>query len=258
MYDLGIVGGMGTQATAVFFDILTAHTAARKDSEHVCSVILNRADTPDRTRFILGKSKDDPFPFLADCLQTLNTIGVRAVAVPCNTAHCFYEKMRECSAAPVLNMVELTKQYVAGSSLPKKLCVLATQGTVQSGVYERFGNEGLSVGYPDEVMCREVQHIIEDVKDTAHADIEQLSRRLAAVMGRTARACEEVTYVLACTELSVLDKRFFSAFSVVDAMDILALVSIEVAGKKMSVGSLPYDGKLIAELARSAAQTEEA
>ena len=248
-YDLGILGGMGTQATAAFFELLTAHTAASCDAEHLNTVILNRADTPDRTRFILGKSPADPLPFLLDGVKTLNAIGVRASAIPCNTSHYFYERLAAASDAPILNMVDLALSYSERCEHPNTVCVLATLGTVQSDIYRLFDHPNLNVMYPDEDTCKEVHSVIEAVKDTAHANIAALSGQLAAVMRRLNMTGSK-TYLLACTELSVLDKRCFEGFSVVDAMDVLALSAIAVSGKRIKMGSMNYDESIIRDIVK--------
>ena len=58
---LGIMGGLGPAASCYLYQMITDHTPAQKDQDHIDIVISSRASTPDRTAFIVGKSKDDPF-----------------------------------------------------------------------------------------------------------------------------------------------------------------------------------------------------
>ena len=51
---LGILGGLGPMATVYFYEMLTAHTKADTDQEHIDIIISSRATTPDRTAYILG------------------------------------------------------------------------------------------------------------------------------------------------------------------------------------------------------------
>ena len=57
---LGILGGLGPMSSVYFYELLTAHTKAHKDQEHINILLSSRADTPDRTDFILGRSQNDP------------------------------------------------------------------------------------------------------------------------------------------------------------------------------------------------------
>ena len=58
---LGILGGLGPAASCYLYQMLIDHTPATCDQDHIDIVISSRASTPDRTAFIMGKSKDDPF-----------------------------------------------------------------------------------------------------------------------------------------------------------------------------------------------------
>ena len=57
---LGIIGGLGPMSTFYFCELLTSHTKAKTDNDHIDMLISSRASTPDRTAFILGKSSESP------------------------------------------------------------------------------------------------------------------------------------------------------------------------------------------------------
>ena len=87
MTTLGILGGLGPMSSVYFYELLTAHTRAACDQEHINLLISSRADTPDRTAFILGRSADDPLPAMVEEAARLERAGVDLLAIPCNTAH---------------------------------------------------------------------------------------------------------------------------------------------------------------------------
>ena len=64
MKKLGVIGGLGPMATAYFYQLVVQMTDASADQEHINTVIISDPATPDRTRFILGRSDEDPMPFL--------------------------------------------------------------------------------------------------------------------------------------------------------------------------------------------------
>ena len=59
---LGVLGGLGPQATVYFSDMVVRYTEASGDQEHIPMIILNDTQIPDRTAFILGTSEESPLP----------------------------------------------------------------------------------------------------------------------------------------------------------------------------------------------------
>ena len=83
---LGILGGLGPMSTVYFYELLTAHTKASSDADHIDMLISSRATTPDRTAFILGRSKEDPLPVMIEEALRLERAGASLLVIPCNTA----------------------------------------------------------------------------------------------------------------------------------------------------------------------------
>jgi aspartate racemase len=190
----------------------------------------------------MGNSKNSPLGDLEECVNLLNHVGVKEIIMPCNTAHFFYKELQNISEAPILNMVDLTLRYIAEcTSLPQTVCILATKGTIKTRIYERFNHTDLQIVYPEDSVCDVVQKIIYDVKNTSRADETLLSCQLDVAMERIENQLSDVTFLLACTELSVLDKKYMKSHVVIDAMDILALSSIYMAGYKFKINEMNYN-----------------
>ena len=90
---LGIMGGLGPAASCYLYQMITDHTPAQKDQDHIDIVISSRASTPDRTAFIVGKSKDDPFDVMEQDGISLVRYGATVLAIACNTVHYFYDRL---------------------------------------------------------------------------------------------------------------------------------------------------------------------
>ena len=90
---LGILGGLGPMATAYFYELLIAHTQVQCDQDHIDILINSHASTPDRTAFITGASDQDPLSVMVADLKRMETYGAELVAIPCNTAHYFFDKL---------------------------------------------------------------------------------------------------------------------------------------------------------------------
>ena len=132
---LGILGGLGPAASCYLYQMLIDHTPATCDQDHIDIVISSRASTPDRTAFIMGKSKDDPFAVMEQDGFSLVHYGATVLAIPCNTAHYFYDRLAEALPVPVLNMPRLTVADAKAAGCTK-LGILATDGTLAAETYQ--------------------------------------------------------------------------------------------------------------------------
>lgn len=73
---LGVIGGMGAEATSYYFQQLVAHTQAEKDQDHIDTIILNHASLPDRTKSILKGNTEKLLNKLTKDAQLLEQLGV--------------------------------------------------------------------------------------------------------------------------------------------------------------------------------------
>ena len=105
---LGIIGGVGPLATMFIGEMIVRLTDAEKDQDHVNMVITNNTNIPDRTAFILGESTEDPVPVIVSDAHRLEQAGAEIIAIPCNTAHSFYEEIDEGTTLPVIDMIRET------------------------------------------------------------------------------------------------------------------------------------------------------
>jgi aspartate racemase len=136
-FKLGVVGGVGPAATADFMTKLVRNTPAACDQDHIKVMVEQNPQIPDRTDALLGNGDDPTLALYATC-KTLEEGGANLIAIPCNTAHAFVERIQSALKVPIVNMLTCTADYLR-DSFPT-LCevgVLATSGTLDSGVYER-------------------------------------------------------------------------------------------------------------------------
>lgn len=224
---LGILGGLGPMATAYFYELLTRHTQAACDQDHIDVVISSRASTPDRTAYILGQSAADPFAALAESAARLAAFGADVLVIPCNTAHYFYDRLCAAVDVPILNMVEQTV-LAAKRGGCRTLGVLATTGTVRTGLYQNMcETHGLACAVPDAAAQQCVMDVIyRDVKQGRRADRAAFER---AVGSLRAQGCDRV--VLGCTELSLVKRDEGLDAFYLDSMQALARSVLLLFGK---------------------------
>ena len=97
MKKLGIIGGLGPMATAYFLQLIVEMTDACNDQEHIEVLLYSKPQTPYRTNFILGRSKEDPQPYLLEMGKSLTAQGAEVLAIPCITAHYFQKELEQIS-----------------------------------------------------------------------------------------------------------------------------------------------------------------
>ena len=133
---IGILGGMGPLATADLFRKIVLMTRASCDNEHIRIYIDNNCRIPDRTAAIL-QGGPDPVPEMSDALRHLEACGADCIIMPCNTAHYFLPRLQSQTRIPFLSMLEATAKACAARFPGKTACVLATRGTLASGLVRR-------------------------------------------------------------------------------------------------------------------------
>ncbi len=223
---LGVLGGMGPQATLLFYQMVLDHTAARSDQEHIPTLILSDTRIPDRTAAILAGDTEEVKAHLLRDAKTLASWGAAAIAIPCNTSHAFLPWLRERLGVPVVDMIGETAAHLAALGA-KRVAVLATDGTLRMGLYRKALEErGMEAVYPRPELQRQIMSVIyDDVKGGRPISGEKLTE-----VGEAMRAmgCDRVA--LACTELSVCRVELGLPEFYVDAMDVLARRCVEACG----------------------------
>lgn len=224
---LGILGGLGPAASVYFYRIITEHTQAARDQDHLDIVLVSGASIPDRTEFILGKSENSPLPSMIDGVRKLTAAGAELIAIPCNTAHYFYDQIEKASPVPVLNIVRETVALAKKAGV-RKLGIMATAGTVITGAYQHACLEnGISFVIPSERSQETLMDIIYGSIKTAKAPDMEAFRGV----------CDELYHngadalVLGCTELSLIPTDDLTQYRFIDSLLVLAARAIRACGK---------------------------
>jgi aspartate racemase len=228
---LGVLGGLGPMSTFRFCELLTAHTKAECDADHIDMLISSRATTPDRTAFILGRSQEDPLPIMLEEAHRLEKSGATLLVIPCNTAHYFYDGLQRECRVPILNIIEETVRFAKDRGITR-VGLLATEGTASSGAYHLWCRAlGVECVLPSAADQQTVSAIIyQNVKQNRPVDSGQF---LQICDNLLAAGCQKI--ILGCTELSLIDKTLLPMEHILDSMEILAWRTI-LSCNKVPVG----------------------
>ena len=221
---LGIIGGMGPEATNAFYARIIARTKASCDQEHLPAVIFNDCTLPDRSAALKSGNIGELLSRLQEDAVVLQSLGCTALAIPCNTSHALLPQIQAAVDIPIINMIDAAVAALpAGSSYG----LLATEGTVNAGLYHAAAEaKGLRLISPPAEVQAEVTRLIYDiVKAGKSGNLATDYFPIANAM--RALGCAGV--VLACTELSVFHLRH-NLPDCVDAMECLAEAAIRACG----------------------------
>lgn len=162
---IGILGGMGPQATLDLYREIISLTPAEKDQDHIKVLIYSNPKIPDRTSAILSGG-ESPLPQLVESAKILEQAGAGILTVPCNAAHYFVPEIQKHVTIPILNMIEETCKAVQ-TLMPevKAVGLLAATLTVKGGLYRKvFNKVGIKVLEPNEANQQRVHAGIFQVK----------------------------------------------------------------------------------------------
>lgn len=219
---LGVIGGLGPGATAYFYELITLMTNARIDQEHIDIDIISKPSIPDRTAYILGRSEDSPLKPMIEAGKSLDLLGVDYIAIPCITAHYFHEELSANIKAPIIHIIKETVKCLKCHGV-ESAGIMATEGTIASNLFQNeLSRNGIKPIVPSKWSQDLVTSLIfENVKagipanmDYFHEVTEELNK-----MGAD-------TNILGCTELSLIKRDESIGSGFIDAMEVLAKVSI--------------------------------
>jgi len=227
---LGVIGGMGPMATQLFYKMLIEKTKAEKDQDHINVMILADAGMPDRTTAILSGHVNEIYDRMLDHGRFLEKNGCKAIAITCNTSHYIVDIIEKELSIPIIHMIRETAKETAVLCPGGKIAVLATDGTIQMGLYQKeLEAKGMVPYVPSEEGQKLVMYQIYDrIKTGLPADMEAwtvLEKELKAA------GCDRA--LLACTELSVIKEDNKLDDFYIDPMEVLAKRSIEFRGKEL-------------------------
>ena len=223
---IGILGGMGPEATILMMSRLLAATPARDDSDHLPLLVDSNTQVPSRIAHLIEGTGVDPTPVLIDMARRLVTSGADVLAMPCNTAHSYYDAIAAAVPVPMLNMVELSARAAHGRSATGPVGILASPAVEITGVFARaFEALGREVIYPADRDG--LLGAIRAIKSGRAGDALPVLR---AAMVELAADGAQVA-VIGCSEFSIVAPRLAdSPLALVDSLDVLVAACVGFAG----------------------------
>lgn len=213
---IGVLAGMGPKSTGPFIDIVVEQ----------CQKIYGAKYDIDFPHMMIYSC---PTPFYIDReinhLEMENAIingakrleqtGVEFIAMPCNTAHLYIDKIKNSISVPIINMVEETIITIPKST--KRATLLATDSTLQSGIYQDYLLKSKIDFKHNEIWQKTVSGIISNIKNGKLQDARCSWNNLISELSGLVD-----TVIIACTDLNVISDYKVKGLHFVDSSTCLA------------------------------------
>ncbi|WP_105418372.1 MULTISPECIES: aspartate/glutamate racemase family protein [Neorhizobium] len=216
---VGILGGMGPQATVLLQQRLIDIVDAADDAQHIPLLIDMNSQISSRLDYVLSGRGEDPGRVLGQMARRLEVAGAEALAMPCNTAHYFVDQVTASVQIPFLNMIDLVGEAISlQCSIGGKVGVLASPAAEKIGVFDKaFRPYGLRAIYPDNRAS--MVDAIRAVKSVGPS-----SSHARAALANAATECVRKGarhLLIGCTEFSTIADAADGFVPVVDALQVL-------------------------------------
>ena len=232
---VGVMGGLGPEATLDFFGKLLKATNAQTDQEHLHVVINNNPKVPDRHASIAGTGISC-VPALVESARTLERAGADFLAMVCNTAHAYETEVREATSLPFLSIIDVSVEAcLEHSPKPQRIGLLAADGCLETELYQKqLAAHGVECLLPSPANQRQLMDLIFKVKANKVDDgVKNGMKRLAETL------IEEGADIIlaACTEVPLVLKTGDIAKPLLSSTDALVTATIAYADQSTEVVS---------------------
>ena len=234
---VGVLGGMGPEATIDFMSDVLSFTGARKDQDHLHLVVDQNPKVPNRQQ-AMADGNDDVERELAAMASRLEKAGVHFLVMPCNSAHAFEHAIRSASALPFLSIVDVCVEAVA-ELVPRngRVALMATDGLLRTDIYQGALDEaGFEWMLPKDDEQQRLMQLIHRIKagDKRAEVAEGMSALARRLIDRDAElvlaACTEIPLVLGPGDLPV---------PLVSSTAALAKRTVAIARRELPLPSWP-------------------
>jgi aspartate racemase len=216
---IGIIGGMGPEATALLMNRIIAATPAADDADHVPMFVDNNPQIPSRIAALIEGRGEDPGPVIAGMASKLEAFGAEALAMPCNTAHHYADMIRAAVTIPFLDMVQMSAARMAAQmGSCARIGMLASPAVRITGIFDRaFAGTGCEPLYlkDDARLLSLIRHIKKG------GSLQEASASMLRLSGMLQDEGADGLLV-SCSELSLVSAALPSSAFSLDTLDVLA------------------------------------
>ena len=207
---------MGTQAGLDFCNKLAILYRGKIDQEYPLFLLFNKSNIPGRpesigiqtrnlsNRYNNKKSEKKYLSVLKSLVtgcQVLKKSKCKFIVIPCNTAHYWYDDLRKKINLPIINMPkEVFNQTKKECKKKSSIGLLATEGTLKTGVYNRFFDKDYNLIFPNSIIQK--KSVNQAIKLVKMGNVKKANQIInPAIRYLIKKKCKKI--ILGCTELPI-------------------------------------------------------
>ena len=231
---IGILGGMGPEATLDCFSKIIKNTPAKKDQDHLRVFMDSNPKVPDRTAAIIGKGAS-PVTVMVDGCSALERAGADFIIIPCVSAHFFLAEIQQQANLPILSIFDaVAESIIRDYHGIRTVGLLGTTGTIKGGLFQnRLAREKIKTIVPNRTLQSKIMAAIYDLKNARPSRTRpEITADLVAVADKLISQKENgaQAIIAGCTEIPLALKKENLAVPYFDSLTILARAAIISAG----------------------------
>ena len=212
---IGILGGMGTQAGLDFCNKLAILYRGKIDQEYPLFILYNKSNIPGRPESIgvftgnlsksIVKKKNKKYLLVLKSLlngcKVLKKSRCKFIVIPCNTAHYWYNDLQKKINLPIINMPrEVFNHTIKTCKKKSSIGLLATEGTLKTGIYDKFFNKDFNLIYPKKIIQK--NSVNKAIKFVKMGNVKAANKIIKkAINYLIKKKCKKI--ILGCTELPI-------------------------------------------------------
>ncbi len=235
---IGILGGMGPEATLDLFKKIIQITPATRDQEHLRLIIYNNPKIPDRTDAILGKG-ENPVPMIVSSGISLAKAGADFIVIPCISAHFFLEELYQKLNLPILSALDEVSGFITlHNPQIKSVGLLATKGTIHGGMFQKKLQESnINTLVPDLDGQECVMSAIYKIKGFKASHVREESKKILVDIANILIKKGAQGIIAGCTEIPLALESKDLKVPLFDPILILAEAAVREAQRGVSIDS---------------------
>lgn len=221
---IGILGGMGPQATVDAMNKIIKNTPAHSDQEHIPVITVSIPDIPDRTKSIINQD-NKPLEKMCEYLRILENANVGCIIIPCNTAHFWFDQLQQQTHTKMISIIEATVGFILKSNA-QEICIFATSATINTELYQKkLADQQIPFTLPEPDIQQQIMQSIYAYKS---GDIQK-SKEIMSNIIKLYDYNPARKFLLACTEIPLILEDLIKENPelFIDATDVLIRNAIE-------------------------------
>lgn len=215
---VGVIGGMGPDATVELMRRVIAATPADDDVDHIHMIVDNNPKVPSRIKALIEGTGETPGPFIAGMARGLAAAGADFLVIPCNTAHHYHAEIADAVSIPVLNVIALTATQISNApSRSRRVGMLASPAVRIVGLFDAaFHDVGIEPIYPGSN-----DRLLDIIKAVKAGRVTAATHETLSALADELTTAGADCLLIACSELSVISASIRTALPIFDTLQVL-------------------------------------